>query len=1098
MEEEEERTIWKSRSDSDTMLSTTVGRVMTTLLGARSRKLENAISHLSSTPKRASLVSLDDSLWFFHKYVRDAAEKKEPLDNILVPMIEHSLKFKELKYGCQTMVLLNWIFQDELLFQAVATDLANIIRKKDDRYIALGWCTLVRALLDYEITVNQNIKNGIREKYIDLLKIFCPCVSHLIFIVCNGSTLQDGYELPTRLSVAAADCILALTESLVKERLSSDLVKDRIKSSNQSVNLVSADIGQKKVKSAEISKNVVMESLLWNHLNELIILLQKLLAWSRKSRLLHAKGLEQVLKWLQALKESYGCFQDEAGSTNLKTGVLLLSSCWKHYGMLLHLEDHKFSQYFRELLDQYLSGIQFYTQNCTEKPAENNDSRIETRKFFLNCLSLLLGRLDNRQLESTISEYGLQISQMLVSQLHSADKDVIDGAVSIFKVVIFRMNSSSRSSISNTKQMDVVLPLLLNLLDERDGTARAVVVLIAEYCSISGDGHCLQEILKRLASGNMLQRRNAIDVISEIICMSSLSVNALSHSMWQDIANHLLERIEDEEIVIHAQASNLLPMIDPSLVLPALVHLVYSSVGRVQSHASDALMAVLKHHNEKHEVICLLLDCLSNLGQSGILPKASGDIGEGSKLDADCILRLIPEWSKSVKDWNVVIGPLIDKMFAEPSNATIVKFMSNINEHLAEAADVVLRRVLLHTKGQKEVDETFLSECESKTCRSADSVKLQQSLFERLCPLLIIRLLPLKVFNDVNSSIVYGQLLNEGIISDDEYCYISDECVSALLLNRAFCMYEFEDVRKLAAELCGRIHPLVLLPIISSQLDCATRSRDMLKIKACLFSVCTSLAVRGRDSMLHPVMLKIRKVMETILIWGSQDADEVSKAQHGCIDCLALMICAELQAPESFKCSTIIDKIRIDGNAAWKNSVISYVIHQLTCSKDELASMLELGSESKYEASRSLSFRLCMANVIISVCQKISDSGKKLLVQETLPHLIYRISVITDAEIRAACIQVLFSAVYHLKLAVLPYSHDLLQISLKSLRKGSEKERMAGAKLMASLMASEDAIVQCISGGLIEARSILSSLSISDPLISVRQVCKKLLECITL
>lgn len=27
----------------------------------------------------------------------------------------------------------------------------------------------------------------------------------------------------------------------------------------------------------------------------------------------------------------------------------------------------------------------------------------------------------------------------------------------------------------------------------------------------------------------------------------------------------------------------------------------------------------------------------------------------------------------------------------------------------------------------------------------------------------------------------------------------------------------------------------------------------------------------------------------------------VSKAQHGCIDCLALMICAKLQAPESFE-----------------------------------------------------------------------------------------------------------------------------------------------------------------------------------------------------
>lgn len=48
-----------------------------------------------------------------------------------------------------------------------------------------------------------------------------------------------------------------------------------------------------------------------------------------------------------------------------------------------------------------------------------------------------------------------------------------------------------------------------------------------------------------------------------------------------------------------------------------------------------------------------------------------------------------------------MIGPLIDKMFAEPSNAIIVKFLSYITDHLAEADDVVLHRVLLHMKGQK-------------------------------------------------------------------------------------------------------------------------------------------------------------------------------------------------------------------------------------------------------------------------------------------------------------------------------------------------------------------------------------------------------------
>lgn len=43
----------------------------------------------------------------------------------------------------------------------------------------------------------------------------------------------------------------------------------------------------------------------------------------------------------------------------------------------------------------------------------------------------------------------------------------------------------------------------------------------------------------------------------------------------------------------------------------------------------------------------------------------------------------------------------------------------------------------------------------------------------------------------------------------------------------------------------------------------------------------------------------------------------VSKAQHGCIDCLALMICAELQALKSFKDSSekssIIGKTKYSG-----------------------------------------------------------------------------------------------------------------------------------------------------------------------------------------
>ena len=59
------------------------------------------------------------------------------------------------------------------------------------------------------------------------------------------------------------------------------------------------------------------------------------------------------------------------------------------------------------------------------------------------------------------------------------------------------------------------------------------------------------------------------------------------------------------------------------------------------------------------------------------------------------------------------------------------------------------------------------------------------------------------------------------------------------------------------------------------------------------------------------------------------------------------------------------------------------------------------------------------------------------------------------------------------------------------------QERMAGAKLVASLMASDDMILGSISGALLEARSVLSSISVTDPSLELREVYKKLLMCMT-
>lgn len=290
--------------------SSHIGRVMNTLLTARLRKLEDAISRLGSGSQR-HVGSLEEPLCFLRNYVGDAVVNEENLDQILIPMIENPLKSKDSRHCNQVLILLNWLFKDKLLFQALATNLAKIIIRKDDRYVTLGWCTLICGLVDYESTMSSYSKTGIKEKHRTLLQILFPSISHLLAVVCKGSVLQGEFDLPTRLAVAAADSILVLSEASAKKPSTSDVV-------NINTELPEPDVAKQLVLSPSTagvekiikpirgfqqdSENMEVEILLWDHMNDLIILVQRLLAWSRKSRPLHAKGLEKVLKWLLEIK----------------------------------------------------------------------------------------------------------------------------------------------------------------------------------------------------------------------------------------------------------------------------------------------------------------------------------------------------------------------------------------------------------------------------------------------------------------------------------------------------------------------------------------------------------------------------------------------------------------------------------------------------------------------------------------------------------------------------------------------------------------------------------------------------------------------------
>ncbi|XP_049934180.1 uncharacterized protein LOC116255757 isoform X3 [Nymphaea colorata] len=1092
LEGEMEDQIWEA--DWNSVSTLLLGRSLEALLGSRQRELDAVLSrtNLKSGRKSGSGLlpstdgPLDDALLFLHKYVKDCVGRSEPMDHILVPIIESAAKLKGSKRFKQMLGIIQWLFEDDELFFAFANDLVGIITRKVDHFISLGWCTLVRGLISLEFSANRSpeILNSVTMpgKHCRLqkfLKILIVSIARLSSIMSEGSIQRDGYELPTRLAVAAADCILVLTEALTEKQPVTSMASHQDLKSQPNVKrkLVTmlpaghSDVGDVGSSSSYGSEPIEMKQLLWEHLDEVASLVQKLQAWNRKSRPLHAKGLGQVLKWLRVFEESSQCEPDELV---IKTGQSLLISCWRHYAKLLRLEDNTVYWNFMDMLGEYLGAMQIYVQEDGYGEQSDEASSVETRKFFLNCISLILGRLDSGEIELVVSENGPRILTVLFAQIRCIDGDVVEGSVDILRTIIFRRCSPAfGSKPPNFGPMEAALPLLLNLLDGRDVLARAVVSFVAEYCFLYPD-QGLQEIFGRLDSKNHVQRRNAIDVLSELMSLCADSGNELPSSLRRDIAKHLLERLGDEELINRVSAAKLFSQLDPSFVLPALLKYIYSHDKRLQSASSDAVVTLLKCQKDKLDVVSVLLDCLGDFSHSSNASKVSVQEAEtitsdvpplrsGSREDIDLVLRLTPKWSASVQDWNSLIEPLMDKMFGDPSNAVLLRFLSYINEEMADLGNVVLHRILLHMCSQRDINESLISKWKAGCYTENDSIELKDMLFDRLCPLLLIRLLPLRVLDDLDSSIVYGKLARSGKYDEKD----DEDCIAAFLVNRAFHLLEFEDVRKIAAELCGRLHPQVILPIIEAQMQNAVLYHDMLKIKAGLFATCSSLMIRGKCSLHHPGMAKIRKMVESILLWPP-DSEEVSKAQHGCIDCLAFMVLAELQTSQHFNNSTqtmvniIEEPIEDTGLVSSVMPVLSYVIQKLTCQQYSRSTS---SSSVQYQEKPSdtlgkvdldsleqlpLSFRLCMANVLISTCQKLHGSEKLLFVQQIFPTLLHFV-----------------------------------------------EERIAGAKLLLSLMAGEDVVVDNISGSLWEAKSLLESISMMDASSEVRRLCEKLLSCIT-
>ncbi|CAM6127208.1 unnamed protein product [Calypogeia fissa] len=1212
-----------------------LGRILGILFAAEPRELGRGLAAAQDKPGSQQSGSVGKAAVGLIQHVKGRVSGGLSLEHTYVPILEHAVKSKDSSYRKRSVILLRWLLENRDVRVAVASTFETVIgATPGNNRVKLGWCVLMREVVQgWSGQVDED--NPLHSKTLDILVACIPQLANIVFV---ASVKEGKKRVPTRLTIAAADCLLVITNTLAagppaqpdvsaqqnqqKRSLITSIDSSTDSERSDCFGVESTVDNVPSTSNSDLYSNTNRRELaLWEQLDQLISLLRELEEWNDRDRPLFAKGLHCIYRRLQLLASYRDSLRtQDGGESDVSVGAAVLTACWQHYGGLLLTEDKKLSSHPEPILQHWLGALQYYLQQTEESDTdEENKKTMEMRGYALACLTLVLGRLDARRLETALQELGPELLKAMFDQLRGADDNVVDLAVAILRIILFRPSSPTSGDSMALAQMESVVPMLLEMLDKRDIASRAVVLLVAEYFAAHPESIEMEQLFSRLDSEESGHRRNALDVLTELLSICTRSVDMINSSLSQTIAKHLFKRLGDIELTNRVVASALFAKLDPSLTLPVLMEFLYSPDGRIRSAASTSVLSVLKGQVDHSKVVTELLDCATKMVKSSSAVQdhqSRGAVSRGGKsdgpIDLDRIMRLIPDWADTVEDWEKLICVVLLKMFQEPANAVIPRFLSSISNHLARHVHIIFPLVLEEMRNQSKLTQDLLSQLSAEDSKtSQEGGDLGKELFQRLSPLLVLRVLPLDAFNDRTSKELYG---------DGAPDTVAAECITSLLLDRVCGGFEFEDVRKVASELTGRLLPNIMIPLITAQLEDAYHTQDLLRAKACIYVLCTSLGIRGQESLNHPLMTSVCQILTSTLLWQWAQDDkgfsEVGKVQHGCIDCFAMMICAELQpqqiALSSLERSTVelsIDRTQIDlvdelsqsevekslqspkimfveelpeseqlksrhlvgieqkrlvedisteGQGQTRLSatkrirpklieelhiresgqetivrgdqptgshpaillpLIACLIGQhrrlpwLNQSSPQASGLIDVSHDNSAAGeglkvvpenenvgtSPSRAFRVCMANALISACQKVAPGARTLLASRMILPLVHFVQTSTDSKLRGACLQVLFTAVYHLKAAaVLPYAIDLFDMSIAAIKsRGMLEERIAGAKLLASLLASDEALVKEMAPRLMDAQIALSSISAMDSSPELRLICENLLSCLS-
>lgn len=929
--------------------------------------------------------------------------------------------------------------------------------------------------------------------------------------------------------------------------------------------------------------------------------------WNRKLWV-YAEIIIKVLMVLERWQHTQGHFLAEEATKIIHTSIEnlltedadLLTFMWYSYTQLL-IEDG--SDDPRELVRHSKRAVL-----ALEAHSQSSLNRVLPEVI---CIGLIVGKLDDAQLvmlHQTLLPMGVNFVDALsvVLTLPSGPPQLEASrplAAHILQRVIFANGIDPES----VQLLTELIPAILNesvLIASSLAARNAFVSMWTDFTLRQPEK--LFPIMTTLFESNDEGRQHALTLISHL---ASELVSLTTKNVISNMNTYSFEasgRIDDKQqgtdkssqckrlllmfsewICLHAdddmltkcRARDIFAAVDLDWLICFLCSSLLSQTSvssvRIFSSLSEAFLHLLSNHSQPLQVLLAVITFMSSMTKATQKSSKENDsadhveqqLADGKKEDTlsldqknSMIFTVLDRWAVKQtfmpSSSSLSSSPccclldLIDEMFKQPENPSFVALLAHWSQqnYFSNSVCFMIISHVIH----KAREFPVLTE---KRLNEESSEYIKKLLFLRLSPLLVLKLLPLSVFQVVEQSESVSVFddgeknkkvrnYNNTDENEEANCDANKMILSQLsdlllwMADGVDNSLEFLQVRQLAAELFARLPLEHVLSCTLRSLRHLIITNNVISAQLMVYVLCHCFAIhRGEmdeyfesDSppdALQAAEIKARRLrlvkgavpvlcslLFAVLSLPSPRADtevmkELEKLQRGAMECLSSVLATfsrYFYHPQHRNKHTwnlmdvLLTYLAPSVSPPSCPSFASFSFVPLAClPSTDLNHILPLDpplSSSEAFVPASLMFCVCMANVIIGSVKRHTPTELALLSEACTSSLVQTVKSHSVASIRAATVQILFTTQFARGAATGSPIEQLVSVAIAALQ-DDEQVQLAGLKLLGGLLAQNGADVLAQPRLLVDVPRLLLELSQSQ-LPNIRSLARELSRAIGL